>query len=77
MAYLDQAYSGKLASFAPDAPVWVHLRRRETVGQALGYQGITRIWERHLDTSRVHTTRHTFARALEQAGNPFPRSSAD
>jgi integrase len=70
MAYLAQMYPSGLGSLAPDASIWLHLGQTSR-GRALGYQGIAGIWERHLGTTRVHMTRHAFARALEQAGAPL------
>jgi integrase len=69
LAYLAKAYPSGLDSPAPDAPIWLHLSWTFPT-RALGYQGIAGIRERHLGTPRVHATRHTFARALEQAGAP-------
>jgi integrase/recombinase XerD len=70
LTYLEQAAPAGLAALAPTAPLWVHLGPRFR-GRALGYQGVAGICARHLGTPRVHTTRHTFARALEQAGAPL------
>jgi integrase len=51
-----------------DAPVWVSLARNRSRGQAIGIQSIADICEKRLGTSKVHALRHTFARAMEDAG---------
>jgi integrase len=70
MTYLERALPGNLAAPAADMPLWTHVGRAAS-RRALGYQGVAGIWARHLGTTRVHTTRHTFAQALEQAGAPL------
>lgn len=52
----------------PDAPVWISLARNGTYGQPLSIRSIATICEERLGTSKVHALRHTFARALEDAG---------
>jgi integrase len=70
LTYLGEAYPVGIATLDSTTPLWMHLGPRSP-GQALGYQGVAGICGRHLGTTRVHTTRHTFARALEQAGAPL------
>lgn len=65
--WLSTYYKQGLAGLPPGAPVWVSLSRRNE-GQALGIQTIADICERRLGTSKVHSLRHTFARAMEDAG---------
>ncbi|MDP9310500.1 MAG: tyrosine-type recombinase/integrase [Chloroflexota bacterium] len=67
LEYLAAIYRGRLQALPPDAPVWVSFSRRNT-GEALTIQTIADICERHLGTPKVHTLRHTFARAMEDAG---------
>jgi len=64
--YLHALYGDALLEegIASDAPVWVSCSR----GQALGIQSIADICEKRLGTSKVHALRHTFARAMEDAG---------
>ena len=38
------------------------------LGEALGYQAIRKICQKHLGVTKVHTTRHTFAHLMKQAG---------
>jgi integrase len=52
----------------PDAPVWISLARNGSFGQPLSIRSIATICEERLGTSKVHALRHTFARALEDAG---------
>jgi len=57
-------------------PVWVCLipsqkhngRGNRLVGDRLEHQGIANICERWLGTSKVHVTRHTWARIMEELG---------
>ncbi len=49
-------------------PIWISLARNQTVGHPLSLRAIANLCERRLGTSKVHTLRHTFARALEEAG---------
>ncbi len=67
LEYLAVAYKGRLNALPPDAPVWVSFSRRNQ-GEALTIQTIADICERHLGTPKVHTLRHTFARAMEDSG---------
>jgi site-specific recombinase XerD len=56
-----------LEDLAPTAPLWVCLSNRAR-GAALTHQSIGQICLRRLGTSKVHTTRHSFALAMMQAG---------
>jgi site-specific recombinase XerD len=55
-------------------PVWVVLKtagsKRGSVrrGERLGEQSIADVCKKHLGTSKVHTTRHTWAHEMEKAG---------
>jgi site-specific recombinase XerD len=53
---------------ATERPVWVSLASNGTAGHALTARAIAYLCERRLGTSKVHTLRHTFARAMEDAG---------
>lgn len=68
--YLDALYGDILLEegVASDAPVWVSFARNASKGRALGIQSIADICEKRLGTSKVHALRHTFARAMEDAG---------
>jgi integrase len=65
--WLSSYYGNKLSNLPQDSPVWVSLSRQNK-GAALGIQTIADICEKRLGTSKVHSLRHTFARAMEDAG---------
>lgn len=56
-------------------PVWVCLipsgQAGREVGDRLGRHGISNICQRWLGTSKVHTTRHTWARNMKEVGAPM------
>jgi integrase len=57
-----------LTSAGADTPVWLSLARNGTAGHALSLSALADICLKRLGVSTVHTLRHTFARALEDAG---------
>jgi integrase len=67
VGYLRAAYGAQLAAVPADAPVFFSLARNSH-GRSLSHQALSDIFERRLGTSRVHATRHTFARNMEDAG---------
>jgi integrase len=67
-AWLHRYYGAALGSLPGDAPVWVALARNGSRGNAMTIQAIADVVEKHLGTSKVHSLRHTFARAMEDAG---------
>ena len=54
--------------YPPEQPLWVSLARNGTAGHALTARAIAQLCEKRLGTSKVHALRHTFARAMEDAG---------
>jgi integrase/recombinase XerC len=52
----------------PDLPIWVSVARNGTAGHPLTIRAIAQMCEKRLGTSKAHALRHTFARALEDAG---------
>ena len=54
--------------YPPERPLWVSLARNGTAGHALTTRAIAQLCEKRLGTSKVHALRHTFARAMEDAG---------
>jgi len=68
--YLHTLYGDALLKerVSPDAPVWVSISRNGSRGRALGIQSVADICAKRLGTSKVHALRHTFARAMEDAG---------
>jgi integrase len=53
----------------PETVVWVSLSNYH-FAQPLSLQGIADICQKHLGTSKVHATRHSFAHLMEQLGAP-------
>ncbi len=68
LEWLDFFYGSRLRKLPPDTPVWVSLSSNGTWGRPLDVQSIADICQRHLGTSKVHSLRHTFARAMEDSG---------
>ncbi len=66
LAWLDRQYGG-LQAMGPEAPLWCSLSSRRT-GKPLDVSSLSNIWQRWLGTTRIHTTRHTFARQMEARG---------
>ena len=60
--------SGQRAGVTLERPLWVSLARNGTYGHALNVSSLADICEQQLGTRQVHALRHTFARALEDAG---------
>lgn len=67
LTWLHMFHGAKLGDLSPDAPLWINLSRNG-YGTGLSTMSISRICEEHLGTSKVHALRHTFARAMEDAG---------
>ena len=65
--YLHALYGKQLAQLASDTPLFVSFSRNN-YGRALSIQAVSNICTRYLGTSKVHTTRHSFAVNLERAG---------
>lgn len=69
--YLEDWYQAPFAQIAQkyhaDAPVFVSLGNRDK-GKPLTAKGISLICEKRLGTSKVHSTRHSFAHAMSEAG---------
>ena len=64
----DQHAGVPLSEWPADTPLWVSLSRNGTAGRALSIRAIATICEDRLGVRKVHTLRHTFARAMERAG---------
>ena len=65
--YLHVLYGATLGILPAEAPIWVSLSDRNA-GQAIGYKTLQRICKEHLGTSKVHTTRHTWAVTMHKKG---------
>ncbi len=68
LGYLHMVYGAELGILPHDAPIWISFSRNDSKGGAITTQAIADICEKHLGTSKVHTTRHTFAVGMEKAG---------
>lgn len=67
VAYLVQLHGHAPSKLPADTPLWVSLARNTTHGQALGPQALAALSRKHLKVN-FHALRHTFARAMEDAG---------
>jgi integrase len=75
LEWLSMAY-GNLCSLDGNAPLWISFTRRaarekgmpRTVLPSLTIRSVANICEKHLGISKVHVTRHTWARTMEDAG---------
>ncbi len=67
MTYLHQLHGAAIGALDADTPVWVSLASNYP-GARLTKQAIANICRNRLGVSKVHSLRHTFARAMEQAG---------
>ena len=71
ISYLENWYQEPFAQIAQkhqaSAPVFVSLGNRDK-GKPLTAKGVALICEKHLGTSKVHSTRHSFAHAMSEAG---------
>jgi integrase/recombinase XerC len=65
--YLSKLYGADLGSLANDAPIFVSLSRNN-YGKAMSTQAVADLCKKYIGTSKIHTTRHTFAVTSEQAG---------
>ncbi len=75
LEWLAMAYGRNLRSLAGDAPLWISFTRKSereeeagTVPPPLTIRSVANICEKHLGVSKVHVTRHTWARTMEDAG---------
>jgi integrase len=68
-ALLDYVQTVHGPTIAQDACIWISLAHYR-FGEPLSRTGIADICRKHLGTSRVHSTRHTWAHAMVEAGAP-------
>lgn len=69
-----QSYYGEVKIGVPGdtRPVWIVLSRDpQDYGNRLGPQSFANICEKYLGTSKVHVTRHTWARSMKDLGAPM------
>ena len=67
LRYLQQLHGPHLGDLAPSTPIWVNLAHNGNRA-ALSARSMAQICEDRLGISKVHALRHTFARAMEDAG---------
>ena len=68
LEYLHEAYKGELR---PDAPVWISFSQFHSAlaeKPAITNASIARVLQKYAGTSKVHTTRHSFAVLSREAG---------
>lgn len=75
-AYLthEQVYGNQLLTLDKDAPLWLSFSTRGDV-VAIGPRTISRICERYLGESKIHTTRHSAALQWHKLGLSLPEIS--
>src|SRR5260370_1603693 len=75
LEWVSMAYGGNLRSLHGNAPLWISFTRRAareeavppTVLPPLTIRSVANICEKHLGISKVHVTRHTWARTMNAA----------
>lgn len=79
LAYLHEVYGSALGSLDQSSPIWVNMstlpgnaKQKELEanksGSALNYQAVRNICIKHLGEGKVHITRHSHVRLLQEAG---------
>jgi integrase len=68
--YLHTVYGADLLQVENDAPVWVSLSRQNK-GEPISIHALIDICEKHLEVSKIHALRHTFAVEMLEAGAPI------
>lgn len=76
LRWLHDYYGANLGTLALESPLWVSLARDDSKGKQIGYLSINAICKKHLGTSKVHVTRHTFAHSMEAIGAPISEIQA-
>lgn len=66
--WLELFYGSPVQAIPGDRPLWVNVHHESRKGEQLGYHGVAGVCQHYLGTSKVHTTRHTFAILMELAG---------
>ena len=70
LEYLHAQYGKQLLILDPGAPVWVSYSKQNR-GQAISVKTLSNICAQHLETSKVHGLRHTFAVGMIRSGAPI------
>jgi len=66
--WVQTAYNTPLKDIESEAAIWMDLAHPTRAEEPLGYQGIAGVCRHYLDTSKVHTTRHSFALLMQAIG---------
>ncbi len=66
--WVQTAYNTPLKNIDSEAAIWMDLAHPTRAEEPLGYQGIAGVCRHYLDTSKVHTTRHSFALLMQAIG---------
>jgi integrase len=70
LEYLHAHYGKDLLRLPKDSPLWVSYSRANK-GQAISAKTLANICAEHLETSKVHALRHTFAVGMVRSGAPI------
>jgi site-specific recombinase XerD len=70
LEYLHAQYGKQLLVLDPGVPVWVSYSKQNR-GQAISAKTLSNICAQHLETSKVHGLRHTFAVGMIRSGAPI------
>ncbi len=65
--WLACLYGENFITLTEELPLWVDLHHKALRGQQLKYSGFSGICNRYLGTTKVHTTRHSFAVLMDDA----------
>lgn len=68
LAYLHKVHGSALGMLPANTPIFVSFSRNTSKGSQISTQTVADICKKYLGTSKVHTTRHTFAIGMEKAG---------
>jgi site-specific recombinase XerD len=68
LGWLQAFYGRQLGDLPSDTPLWVSLATNGTRGKRLSTRASEQICQERLGTGKAHVLRHSFARALEDAG---------
>ncbi len=70
LRWLHTWYGADLGTLAPDAPLWINVAEHSfgRYGEAIGTKSLSVICKTHLGTSKVHSTRHSFAMGMLDLG---------
>jgi len=68
--YLHAQHGKNLLRVPGDTPLWLSYSR-QNYGAAISTRTLANICEEHMDTSKVHALRHTFAVGMMKSGAPI------